>query len=149
MYTWLIINVIYNLIIALALIGVAGNWWKLQTGYKKFVQCLTTHLFLMKLSFCCRLLDQVPKPMADNSFTWVKLLVPMAVHPAVEVREKVIDLFEKNLAMLTSLKGLAHTIAGDFKTVSILYVQSQIYTVRGPWANRIWGPFITNVCPCV
>ena len=34
-YTWLIINVIYNLIIALVLIGVTGNCWKLQTGYKR------------------------------------------------------------------------------------------------------------------
>ena len=40
---WLIINVIYNLIIALALIGVAGNCWKLQTGYKRFVQWQTTN----------------------------------------------------------------------------------------------------------
>ena len=53
MYTWLIIYVIYNLIIASALIGVAGNCWKLQTGYdriwlcpqgyKGFVQRLTTN----------------------------------------------------------------------------------------------------------
>ena len=53
MNTWLIINVIYNLIIALSLTGLAGNCWKLETGYnriwlrpqgyKGFVQRQTTN----------------------------------------------------------------------------------------------------------
>ncbi|XP_041365678.1 telomere-associated protein RIF1-like [Gigantopelta aegis] len=63
-----------------------------------------------------RLLDQVPKQMGDSSLVWVKLLLPLSVHPAVKIREKVIGLFEDNLSVLTTSKGLAHSIAGEFKS---------------------------------
>ena len=33
------LSVIYNLIIALALIGESGNCWKLQRGYKRIWLC--------------------------------------------------------------------------------------------------------------
>ena len=68
---------------------------------------------------CCRLLEVVPVPMADNTGVWAKLVYPLLVHGAHKVRDRAMVAVEMGLtAMMQHQAEFSKNLEEDLKTVN-------------------------------